>query len=134
VSNEAVAADPGASYAPSSTGQALGGYKASQLQIYLLGGVGTGPVDRTVTVTVEATTGLTIAAAVQWVDVTPLLVDESGTSGVASFTATGGVTATSKLLDIGNPNWSHIRVKYDWDGAPDSTNGKIVVNYRGRAL
>lgn len=133
ISNEAVAADPGVSYAPSSTGSALGGYKGLSLQLYLLGGIGAAAVDRTVTVTLEATCGITVAAATVWEDVTQLAVDQDGNSGAASLTSTGN-TAASWLLDLGNPSWSHIRAKYDWDGDPSVTNGIIVASIRPRAL
>jgi hypothetical protein len=133
ISDEAVAADPGVSYAPSSTGSALGGYKGLSLQLYLLGGIGAAAVDRTVTVTLEATCGITVATATVWEDVTQLAVDQDGNSGAASLTSTGN-TAASWLLDLGNPSWSHIRAKYDWDGDPSVTKGIIVASIRPRAL
>lgn len=136
VNNTAVAADPGASYAPSSTGQALAGYRGATLQLYLLGGVGAAAADRTVTVTIEATTGLTVSAAVRWVDITESVKDlNTGLDSYASFAATGA-TAVDYMLDAnnGNANWTHIRVKYDWDADPSVTAGAIVAVFRGRAL
>lgn len=133
-SDEAVSADPGVSYAPDATGHALTYGHKYNLQMYLLGGTTGGPADRTVTVTVEASMGLLVAAAVRWVDVTESLKDLNlGTDSHASFTSVGAA-ATDWLLEMGNAGYSHVRVKYDWDGAPDATDGAIVVNLFKSAL
>jgi len=132
--DEAVAADPGLSYAPSSAGHALAGYKDATLQLYLLGGTAAG-VDCTVTVTIQGTTGLTIGGVVQWVDISKTCLDlNTGLSGAISWTDVGIVAESEYLLAFGSLNISHIRVAYDWDVAPVSTAGKIAIWLRDRAL
>jgi hypothetical protein len=136
VSLEAVAADPGASYAPSSAGQAWGGYGPLSIGLYLLGGVGAAAADRTVTVTIEATNGQTVAAAVAWADITESVKSlKTGVDSAASFTSTGA-TAYSDILTLRreDSNFTHFRVKYDWDADPSVTPGRIVAMARGAAL
>ena len=133
--DEAVAADPGLSYAPSSAGHALAGYKDATLQLYLLGGQ-SGDTDQLVTFTIWGTTGLTIGGVVQWIDISKSCLDlNTGLSGVASWVSTG-MTATEYLLAFGSLNISHIRVAYDWDAAPSlgGSEGVIAIWLRDRAL
>jgi hypothetical protein len=137
IDETAIIADPGVSYAPSSIGCPNSGYKGDVIQLYLVGGVDVGPNDETVTVTIEATTGLEVAAAVRWVDITESVKDlNTGLDSYVSFTAVGA-TAKDYLLDLnnGNANWSHFRIKYNWSGDPDgATAGAIVAVARVRAL
>lgn len=136
VSNEAVAADPGASYAPSSAGQAWGGYGPASVGLYILGGIGAAAADRTVTVTVEATNGQTVAAAVVWVPITESVKSLlTGLDSAASFTSTGAV-AYSDILTLRreDANFTHYRIKYDWSADPSVTNGIIVAMARGAAI
>lgn len=136
VQNEAVVVDPGASYAPNSAGLAMGGYSRLSLSIYLLGGIGAAATNRTVTVTVEASDGLTVAAALMWPAVTESVKSMlTGVDSAPSFTSTG-TTAYSDILTLRNEdaNVKLVRVKYDWDDDPSVTAGKIVVVARQRAL
>ncbi len=113
----------------------VSGYKDVTLQVYMVGGVDAGTNDETVTITVEASNGLQIAAADRWIDITEVIVDmELGTNSHANFTSTGA-TAAEHLLSIGDVNVEKLRVKYVWGGAPDgATAGSIVIVARKRAL
>ena len=135
ISNEAVATALDTS-APSTTGQAWGGYGPLSLQMYLLGGVKTGPTNVTVTVTIEATNGATVSAATDWVDITESFKSLlTGLDSVASYTSTGA-TAYRDILTLRreDANFTHFRVNYVFDDAPDSTNGAVVVMARGAAV
>jgi len=134
VSYEAVAADPGASYAPDAAGHALTYGHQAAVQLYINGGVGAAAVDRTVTVTIEASMGLLVAAAVRWIDVSKSLLDlNTGLSNVSEWTSTGD-DPQEYLLSLGSVPFSHFRVKYDWDADPSVTNGAVVVNTFKSAL
>lgn len=134
VSDEAVAADPGVSYAPDSDGHALTYGHQAAIQLYINGGVGAVAADRTVTVTIEATMGLLVAAAVRWIDVSKLVLDlNTGLSQTESWTSTGD-DPQEYLLSLGSVPFSHFRVKYDWDADPSVTNGAVVVNTYKSAL
>lgn len=132
---EAVALDPGPSHAPSPAGTPLASYKNALLQLYLWGGTGGGPVNRTVTVTIEGTIGLTMGGVVQWIDISKSCLDlNTGLSGVASWAGTGIVLPSEYLLAFGSLNLTHVRLAYDWDGDPDAGAGKIIAWIRERAL
>jgi hypothetical protein len=93
-------------------------------------------VDRTVTVTIEGTIGLTIAAAVRWIDISKSCLDlNTGLPGAIQWTSVG-LTATEYLLDFGSLNLTHVRAKYDWDADPSlaGSEGMIVAWIRERAL
>lgn len=136
IANEAVAADPGASYAPSSAGQAWGGYGPLSLGIYIKGGIGAAAANRTVTVTIEATNGGTVAAATIWTDITESFKSlKAGVDSAASYTSTGATAYQDVLvLRREDSNFKAVRVKYDWDADPSVTNGIIVVTARGAAI
>jgi len=135
VNLQAVAADPGASYAPSVDGLELFGFKDVGFQIYLVGGIGAAAANRTVTVTVEASDDVEVPAGTrQWVDITLSCYDlATGTTLAAAMTCTGNVVV-QYLIDCDEINNKRIRIKYDWDGDPSVTNGKIVINARRKAL
>ena len=135
IANEAVATALD-SYAPSASGQAWGGYGPLSLQVYILGGVKTGPSNVTVTVKVEATNGGTVSAAVDWVDITESVKSLlTGVDSAASYTSTGA-TAYRDILTVRreDSNFTHFRVKYTFDNTPTSANGAVVVMARGAAL
>lgn len=134
VNNTAVTADPGPSYAPGANGIQMLGFKDISFQLYLIGGTTGGPVNRTVTVTFEAYNGLDVAAAARWVDITPAGYDATtDTTGNANYTGVGS-TVSEYMIDFDNLNYQAIRVLYDWDGAPDNTDGAIVITARRKAL
>jgi hypothetical protein len=133
-SDEAVVADPGVSYAPDANGHALTFGHQAAIQLYLNGGTEGGPANTTVTVTIEASMGLLVAAAVRWIDVSKSCLDlNTGLSNVASWSSTGD-NPTEYLLSLAGVPFTHFRVKYDWDTAPDNTDGAIVVNMFKSAL
>jgi len=133
-SDEAVVADPGASFAPDANGHALTFGHQAGIQLYLNGGTEGGPANTTVTVTIEASMGLLVAAAVRWIDVSKSVLDlNTGLSNVASWSSTGD-NPTEYLLSLAGVPFTHFRVKYDWDTAPDNTDGAIVVNMFKSAL
>jgi hypothetical protein len=136
VNLQAVAADPGVTYAPSADGILMFGYKDFSLQLYLLGGIGAAATDRTVTLTVQASDDVEVPAATRiWVDITAAGYNlRTNALGAASFTATGGVTATSEIVDWDELDCKRVRIRYDWDADPSVTNGIIVVRARRKAL
>lgn len=133
INNQAVVADPGATL---SSEVSLEGVKDISFHLYLLGGTGVGPLNRTVTVTFWVYQGLTIGvgAVKRLVDIT-----RSGYSATnytynnATYIATGA-TAVDWLVDFDNVDYDSIFVQYDWDAAPNLTDGAIVVTYRTKAL
>lgn len=134
INDTAVVADPGPSYAPGAIGVQMLGFKDISFQLYLIGGTTGGPVNRTVTVTFEAYNGLDVAAAQRWVDITPSGYDATtDTTGNANYTGVGAAVS-EYMIDFDNLNYQAIRVLYDWDGAPDNTDGAIVITARRKAL
>jgi len=134
IDDVAIAADPGVSYAPSSDGILMFGYKDISFQMYLKGGIGAAAANRTITVTVQATDDLVVSAATRWVDVTQAGYDTgSNSSGNASFTATGA-TVADHIVDFDELNCKRIRLVYDFDADPSVTNGALVAKSRRKSL
>lgn len=116
--------------------QAVGGYGPLSLQIYLLGGIKTGPSNCTVTMTIEATNGATVAAATDAVDITESFKSLlTGADSAASYTSTGA-TAYRDILTLRreDANFTHYRVAYAWDDTPTDTAGAIVAMARNAAI
>jgi len=134
IDDTTIAADPGTSYAPSADGILMFGYKDISFQLYIKGGIKTGPTNTTITVTFQGTDDLVVSAATRWVDITQAGYDlGSNSNGNASFTATGA-TVADHIIDFDEFNCKRIRVVYDFDDDPDSTNGAIVVKSRRKSL
>jgi hypothetical protein len=123
-------------YAPSVDGLEMFGFKDLSLQLYLLGGVGTGPVDRTVTVTFECSNDVEVPAGTRiWVDISNAGYDVgTASSVVTSITHTGATSPVSKMIDFDNLNCKRFRVVYVYSGATAVTNGEAVINARRKAL
>lgn len=135
VNLQAVAADPGASYAPSSDGLEMFGFRDKSLHIYLLGGIGAAAANRTVTVTIEASNGVEVPAGTrQWVDITAAAVDDGTGAAVVLPIASTGNVVVQRALSMDQLNYKFVRVKYDWDNDPSVTNGKIVIAVRRKAV
>lgn len=135
VNLQAVAADPGASYAPSSDGLEMFGFRDLEFHIYLLGGIGAAAANRTVTVTFEVSDDVEVPAGTrQWVDISAMAVDlTTGAALILPLVSTGNVVV-QRVIDFDQLNSKRIRLKYDWDADPSVTNGKIVVNTRRKAI
>lgn len=137
VNLQAVAADPGASYAPSADGMLMFGYKDFSISFHLVGGIGAAAANRTVTVTVECTDDIEVPAGVanrRWIDISQSGYNcRTNALGAASWTCTGNVIVEEKI-DWDELNTKRVRIKYDWDADPSVTNGKIVVRARRKAL
>jgi hypothetical protein len=133
INNQAVAADPGVSYAPSVNGIVMDGYKDIAFQLYLLGGIGAGAANRTVTVTFEGSNDAEVPAGTRQWDTLGVGYDLVNDGTQAAWTATG---ATPLVTQVDFDNWMHkrIRVRYDWDADPSVTNGMIVITERRKAL
>jgi len=120
--------------APSADGIPMLGFKDISFQLYLVGGVDAGANNETVTVIFKATDDLSDGAAVRWPDVTPAGYDlTTNTTGNASYTATGAA-AVDYVVDFDEFNMKRIRADWAWGGAPDATDGEIVIRARRKAL
>lgn len=131
INETAVSADPGDSY--SSEVEMLP-YKDISFQLYLQGGVDAAANDETVTVTVEGTNDLEIAATTRWVDITKSTYNANDYSYENATFAATGATAVDFLLDLDNCNYEKVRLKYTWSGDPDGTDGAIVAIARRKSL
>ena len=120
--------------APSTDGIPMLGFKDISFQFYLVGGVDSGASDETVTVIVKATDDLSDGAAIRWPDITPAGYDlTTNTTGNASYTD-AGAAASDYIVDFDELNVKRVRIDYSWGGAPDSTDGEIVIRCRRKAL
>ena len=120
--------------APSADGIPMLGFKDISFQLYLVGGVDAGANDETVTVIFKATDDLSDGAAVRWPDITPAGYDlTTNTTGNASYTD-AGAAASDYIVDFDELNVKRVRADYSWGGAPDSTDGEIVIRCRRKAL
>lgn len=133
--NQAIVADPGAVYAPSSDGLLMFGYKDFSLHLYLVGGIGAAAANRTVTLSVEATDDIEVPAGTrQWVDICPSGYNvRTNALGAANWTCTGNVVV-QEIIDWDELNCKRVRVKFDWDNDPSVTPGKVVLRVRRKAL
>lgn len=130
---QAVVADPGATF---SSAISLEGVKDISFQLYLLGGTGVGPVNRTVTVTFWVCQNLKVGVGMvkRLANITRSSHSTTDHSyGNLTYTATGA-TAADFIIDFDDVNYDEIYIQYDWDAAPDLTDGAIVVTYRTKAL
>lgn len=133
VNLQAVAVDPGVSYAPSVDGIVMDGYKDIAFELYLLGGIGAAAANRTVTVSFEGSNDVEVPAGTrQWVTL-GVGYDLTNDGTQPTWAATG---ATPLVAAVDFDNWMHkrIRVRYDWDADPSVTNGMIVITERRKAL
>ena len=125
-------------YYPSSSGGVMDGWKDLTLDIYLVGGVGTGPVNRTVDVTFEVSSDIDPVGTPRWTDITLAGYVSSSDQTVRQlgWTTIGstGTTATKVVVAWDDLNVKKWRVKVDWDGDPDATPGAISIFVRRKAL
>lgn len=134
VNDITVSADPGTSYAPGANGIQMLGYKDIVFQLYLKGGTYTGGYPAIVTVQFEAYNGLDVSSTAQWIDITKAGYDlTTNTMGNAEYQSSG-TDVEEFLIDFDNLNCQAIRVVYDWDNAPNDTDGAIVITARRKAL
>ncbi len=133
VNLQAVAADPGVTYAPSADGIVMDGYKDIAFQLYLLGGIGAAAANRTVTVVFQGSNDVEVPAGTRQWDTLAVGYDLTTDLTAASWVSVGNVALVTQ---VDFDNWQHkrIRVMYDWDADPSVTNGMIVITERRKAL
>jgi hypothetical protein len=133
INNQAVAADPGVSYAPSADGIIMDGYKDIAFQLYLLGGIGAAAANRTVTVVFQGSNDVEVPAGIRQWDTLAVGYDLTTDLTAASWVSVGNVALVTQ---VDFDNWQHkrIRVMYDWDADPSVTNGMVVITERRKAL
>lgn len=138
--NETLLESPlGTQYFPSEAGQPLAGYKAATVQLYLKGGVGGAGEGSplTLTVTIQATNEVVVAAATRWLDISKFALDLNLNTDTHASWASTGTTPAEYLLSLKELNAKHVRLKALWTGdaeAADVEPAAIVAIVRLRAL
>lgn len=108
-------------YLPSSDGWPMFPHKDYALQIYLIGGKNATGDDITVTLTVEGSDDLTLAAGREWVENTNALYSENRDATSQTFTATGD-TAFEDLADMDEFNHKRARIKVEFSEAGEDAD------------